>query len=275
MSWRPTEQSIEKMTNEISENVINSNLPDAVKDQYADKNYDQIKPYDQSIKGIFHEYSLLMLMQSIKASSRALRNSDYVNPDIKRELLQVILRSWEQVCEVLLALTPMLAIKGNASFEGAGFILTSDHDNKDLSDRVKTILQNIPHNIINWFKSDIFSKKMGPLLFDQLNKEDGELKKHILALIVVYERPRNWHTEIQTYISSVSKNSFYLLSLYLTLRNQYSYAFVSSKTLLEIQHLVKMCIAKHRLGTKIPGKEALKKIPDSALPKRQVESPDL
>ena len=62
-------------------------------------------------------------MQKIKASSRALRNSDYADPDTKRILLTEITRSWEQISKVLFALTPILASRGQATFEGQHFCL--------------------------------------------------------------------------------------------------------------------------------------------------------
>ena len=65
-------------------------------------------------------------MQNIKASSRALRNSDYVTPEAKREIFNEILRSWEQISDVLLALTPTFADKGQAGFDGHSFTLNGD-----------------------------------------------------------------------------------------------------------------------------------------------------
>src|SRR5690606_27841077 len=105
IQWKPTEEQIQSAQTQLSENVINSGLPEHIKDQHADRSYNQIKPYNQSIQAFFAEYSLHNLMQNIRASSRALRNSDYVKPEAKREMLAEILRSWEQISNVLLALT--------------------------------------------------------------------------------------------------------------------------------------------------------------------------
>ncbi len=75
-------------------------------------------PYDQTINKIFREYSLVILFKNLKASSRALRNSDYASPSIKKQLLSEIVRGWEQICNVLVALAPILASEGQANFEG-------------------------------------------------------------------------------------------------------------------------------------------------------------
>jgi hypothetical protein len=261
------------MRNEISEKVLNSNLPDALKDRHADLFYDQTKPYDQSIQSIFQAYSVVVLMQSIKAASRALRNSDYANPQIKRELLREILRSWEQLSSVLLALTPLLATNGNAVFEGANFELYGNFG-ETYENRVKTILQNIPFNVVSWFRNDIFSHKIGPLLFDQIANETNDLKRHELILLLVYQRPREWKTQVENYIASISKNSFFLADIVNVLCGQYRYSFASPRTLKEIEYLIKMGMAKHEWGRNRPALEAITKISNKLLPKRQVDDED-
>jgi hypothetical protein len=273
-NWNPSPEDLERTRNEISENVLNSNLPDEVKDQHADQLYDQTKPYNQSIQTIFHEYSVLVLIQSIKAASRALRNSDYASPDIKREMLKEIIRSWEQISNVLLALTPLLATHGNAAFEGASFWLLGNFG-ESFEDRIKRILENIPFNIVSWYKNDIFSHKMGPLLFDNIKNETNNLKKHEMVLLLVYERPREWKEQIENYIASIPKNSFYLYDLVNILCNQYRYSFASNQTLKEIEYLIKMGLAKHELGKSRPGLDSIIKISNKVLPKRQVDDNDV
>ncbi len=153
INWNPTDENLEKMQNEITENVLNSNLPASVKDQHADMSYNQRRPYYQTIQKIFKEYSVIILQQSIKAASRALRNSDYVDPKIKRELISEILRSWEQLSKVLFAITPLLALRGSAVIDGAGFLLMGNFGESQ-EDRIKNILTVIPCNIVSWFKED-------------------------------------------------------------------------------------------------------------------------
>jgi predicted MPP superfamily phosphohydrolase len=266
-TWNPTTETLAKIHDQISEDVINSGLPDSVKDQYADKGYDQVKPYNQTIQQIFNEYSLNTLMQCAKAASRALRNSDYVEPEIKRELLDEILHCWDEFSKVILAITPALATKGNAIIDGLAVMLLGNFGDT-FEKRAMSILRNVPYNVVEWFKSDLYSEKMARLLFERINKEENELIKHELILVIVNQRPQDWSLKVQEYIGSISKNSYYLFNVCSILRNQYKYAFVSPKALREIGYLIKMCVAKHELGTKMPGKEAIKKVPDNALPKR-------
>jgi hypothetical protein len=166
ISWNPTKEHIEKMQKEIGESVLKSGLPDDVKDRYADMNYNQIKPYNQSIMihNIFEEYSLYNLMQEIRATSRALRNCDYVDSNLKTELLDEILRSWLQLSKVLFALAPILALRGSAGFGGANFILNGDFGDT-FEEQVKTIFLVNQMNVVRFFKDDIYSGKMGPLLY--------------------------------------------------------------------------------------------------------------
>lgn len=271
IQWRPTEEQIQKVQDEISDNVLNSGLPDTIKDQHADRNYNQIRPYNQTIQSFFEEYSLHNLMQNVKASSRALRNSDYVKPEMKKEILNEILRSWDQISKVLLALTPVLAHKGRAEFAGQAFVLSDDFGST-FEERINTIIQANMTNVVGFFKDDLFSSKMGPLLYDHFITESDPNKKHQLALLFVFTRPREWKKHIENYIISLSKNSFYLYDIVNALRSKYRFDFVSPDELKEMSFLIKMCIAKHEFGSKKPGLHEIIKISNQALPKREPEN---
>lgn len=271
LHWNPTAENIEKMKDEISQDVLKSKLPDELKDKYADKSYDASKPYNQSIHMIFHEYSLVILMQNIKASSRALRNSDYVEPEIKSELLREIIQSFDQLSNVIIALIPFLAVDGSVNFEGACISL-SDNFGNSFEDRVLKILQNIPFNILEKYYDDLFSHKMGPLFFNQIEQEKSETRLYLLILLLVYIRPRNWHVYIENFIEKSAKNSFYLADLLKILRLQYQYSFASENELSKMRYLIKMCIAKHELGIKKPSIDKIRKISDKNIPVRNVEN---
>lgn len=269
LEWKPTEESIQKMQEEIEEDVIKSNLPDLIKDKYADNHYNQLKPYNQGINHIFHDYSLVVLMQSIRACSRALRNSDYVDPDLKRSVLKEITNSWKKVAQVLFALTPALAEKGRADFDGQGFYLADDFGST-FEERIVRILQAIPGNILGYFRDDLYSNKIGPLLFDGINSEDSDLVKHQLSVLLILERPKNWRHEIERYIKNIPKDSFYLQRTVMTLRGVYKFDYASDTELQEIIYLLKMGIAKHELGLAKPDMKSIKRISNKVLPKREI-----
>ncbi len=249
--WRPSAATLDHMKNEMADGVKSSNLPASIKDDYADRLYDRTKPYDQDIRNILAEHSLVYMVQTMIASARALRNSDYVNPDLKRELLHEIMRCWEQVSKVLITLLPLLIKHGAASFGGYGFYLRGNFGEKP-EDRLQNILRVMPRNIVNWYEEDLFSQKMGPLLFDRLSNETNDLTRHEIILMLISQRPREWKNKVVQYITSIKKDSFYLYDLYENLRNQYRYSFAKHQELTDMKYLIKMAIAKHETGSTMP-----------------------
>lgn len=266
--WRPTAATLEHMKSEIADGVKKSNLPDSVKDKYADRLYDRTRPYDQGIRDILAEYSFEYMVQTMRAGARALRNSDYVNPETKRELLSEIMRCWQHISNVLLILAPILAIHRRAAFDGYGFFLVGCLDNTP-EERLQAILNEVPTIVVNWYKEDLFSQKMGPLLIDQLVNEHDELIKHKLILLLIDQRPRGWRAQVQHYIADAKKDSFYLWDVYRSLRAQYRYSFASFDTLSDMKYLIKMAIAKHETGDKIPSMKLINRF-KNAIPFREV-----
>jgi hypothetical protein len=268
--WTPSPAAIERMQTEISEGVRDSNLPASVKDRYADELYDPSKPYRQEIQEILSEHSFVYMMQVAKAASNALRNSDYVDPDVKRQLLKEILECWQQATKVLLILLPILADSGHANFDGTSFSLSGDNWGDTKKDRFNRILIEIPDNVVRWSKDSLVSQKMGPLLIDQFSHEPDDLKKHELALVLIKLRPRKWKESIEKYISTITKNSFYLLDVYCRLRSEYQYSYATSATLKEIEYLIKVSAAKHATGDRLPGEKTIKKLNSGVIPERNV-----
>lgn len=268
MHWHPTEAQVMKAQNEISDSVINSSLPEAIKDQHADKSYDQIRPYNQSIQAFFEEYSVMNLMRNITASSRALRNSDYVDPVLKKALLKEILRAWEQMSIVLFALAPVLASKGEAQIEGASFQLSGDFGNT-VEEKINRIIQVNPTNVVGYFRNDISSDKIGPLLFEQFKEEQNALKRHQLALLIIFSRPKHWFKNIENYVVSLPKNSFYLFDTVNAIKAKIKFDFLSDVEFRELQILYKMGLAKHQFGDKRPTHRDMNRIPNHLLPKRE------
>lgn len=255
--WTPSPAALEQMKTEIEEGVRDSNLPAEIKDRFADQGYDPKRAYKQTIS-TFAEQSVTCLMQTLRAASKALRNSDYVAPDVKRALLEEILRCWEQLTKVLLVVLPILAEKGEAVFDNVAFVLDGNFGSTT-KERLLGVLVEIPSNVVRWSKDDLHSQKMGPLLIDVFSKETVDLRKHELALLLIAQRPRNWSDVIQEYIAKIQKNSFYLLDVYRALRTQYRYSYASNTNLKEIEHLIRMAMTKHVTGAKEPGVELIRK----------------
>ncbi len=247
------------MKEDISQSVSKSNLPDEVKDKHADRNWDQARPYAQNINEILHDYSLWLMMKLTIACCRALRNSDYVDPGIKKEMLSTILSSWEQLSKVFFAITPLLSLNGSAVFEGLNVILCGNFGD-EIEERTIRILTNIPYNVVNIFHDDIFSDKMGPLLYSQIENIGNELIKYELMLLLIYKRPRGWREHVEKYIISLPVDSFFLNDLINKLLNQHSYSFSSFDEIKDMRFLIKLGAAKHEYKVKHPRADKIIKV---------------
>lgn len=270
LKWLPTEDQLASIQADINQSVQNSGLPEELKDQHADNAYNQIRPYNQSIQEFLEKYSVYNLVQRIRASSRALRNSDYVVPELKREILAEILMSWQELSKVLIVLAPVLASNGVAAYEGYTFQL-GDGFGSTMEERLPKIIQAVPTNIVGFYREDLASGKIGPLLFDRLGTEDDPLRKHELALLIIFTRPKEWRTHMEEYIAGVPKNSFYLADMVMALQVRYRYDFLGAGEAKDLEYLIKMGLAKHEFGDKRPGLDKILKISNKALPKRESE----
>ncbi|RDE51647.1 MAG: hypothetical protein DVS81_04500 [Candidatus Accumulibacter meliphilus] len=258
-TWESSPETQEKMHEVITKGVMDSNLPAEIKDQFADRTYDPARPYDQTIANILTEHSVVCLMKLISAAARALRNSDYAAPETKRQLLTAIMRSWDQLSKIVLVIAPELAEAGHASYDNAKFFLVGDFG-KNRNERLGAILSVIPYNIAAWHQDDLYSPKMGPLLFDQLDSPDlSSIARHELLVLLILQRPRNWSKHVENYIASVAKNAFYLNDVFELLRHEYRYGFALPDTLSEIERLIKMSLVKHLTGQKRPGVKSIAK----------------
>lgn len=257
--WKTSDETELRMQQEIANGVAESALPDFIKDQFADKDYDPARPYNQNISSILSEHSFVRMMQGVSAGARALRNSDYVTPELKRELLSEIMLCWHELSKILFIVLPVLVRERNVLYDGVQIILAGECSG-NLRERFFGVLQNIPSTVAFRFADDLYSMKMGPLLFDQLHSgKIDDLSKHELILLIINKRPRDWNKEVSKYIANVQHNSFYLLDIYNSLRTQYSYAFASPQALRDIEYLIKMAAIKHSSGKKSPAAKDIKK----------------
>ena len=257
--WKPSEERVKEMYEEVTSSVSKSNLPTEVKDAYADKSYDRTRPLNQDINTLLEKYSFSKLILGISSASKSLRNSDYTSPAIRHALLEEILTSWEQLIRVLIVLTPILAKNNFVAYQGVAFRLNGDFGNT-FEEKLENIIPEIPRNVVMWYRDDLFSKKMKKLLFNRIDKTENRLTKHILNLLLVKKRPKNWGQKIEEYIISENKNSFYLFDIYNLLRTEEKYSFATDGDLKTIKKLIHMTVVKHKHGIKAkPSKKVLNK----------------
>lgn len=268
--WNPSEGTIETIRKDISEKVKKSNLPTSIKDQHADKSYNSEAPYDQSISQFLNEFSVISLIQSIKASSRALRNSNYVGPDIKKEMMHAILNGWEQMSKVLYWLSPTLAQKGSAAYDGLHVFLLGDLK-ESCTERLDAILKANPYNVVTHFKDDLSSMKMGPLTFECLKSSKSIIQKHLLSIFLIRERPFGWHKEVHAFMNLLHRNSFLLGDLYSSIKNEIERGFLSEIDLMELKKLVNIVVAKHENAPKVKISEIPKNMTINEKNKLQID----
>jgi len=260
--WNPDISILEKEEAKIGENVITSGLPDEVKDKYEDKHYNQIRPYNQVINSVMRDYSFLVLMRQITASSRALRNSDFVNDtNLKKELLSKITEGWNEFNKLLIVLAPLLADKGDITFEGASFHLVEEDFNiDDPIQKRMAVLLSLPTNIVKYFKDDIYSAKIGPLLIDKAVNESNSLIKHELMILIAAERPKSWRVVIDNYIVSLDKNSYFLSDVLSVLNFNIDFKATEINDIKILKMLAKKCRAKHLLNHNNPDIGLIKRL---------------
>lgn len=280
IKWNASQENIQTIKNELNKNITDTNLPESVKDDYADISYNNIRPYQQNIQKILDDYSLLKLMRSVKAGAKALRNSDYASKEIRHKLLNEILESFTEIINVLVLLTPHLIKNGYATMDGASFILDGDFGN-DEKEIFQNLIQTIPTNVIGWNKDDLFSNKMSTLLYNHFEKNENKLIQHLINLLVTFKQPKNWDKHLEKYMNMEEKNSFYLFDIFLALSSEYKYGFHEQKTLSLFEDLLKMFVVRHE-GLNNITKEKIKKIENGArvggkkkkfiLPDREIDS---
>lgn len=257
--WTPNESILEIMKQQVEESVAESTLPAVIKDTIADKGYNPAKPYNQELIRFIEESTFYQMVQTMKGAARALRNSDHVLPHLKNELLNEVISCWNRVCQILTILSPLLAERRSACFEGMLFYLDKEFDEQTNLKRWESIMYSIADNVVSWFQEDIFSKKMGALLSGYISKNHGSLSEMMVLSVMAIQRPPGWEKEIERFIVRTNKNSFYLFKIYSILQNEYRTSFSSERTRQHLRRLAAMSVAKHSTGAKHPNIKLVEK----------------
>lgn len=209
---RPNPTFETKTKEQMEEDIMESCLPDEIKDAIADDKYDSAKPYFQAIDTVMDKFKVRNMMSLSRAACRAFRNSNLIDENKRIDLYDVIQSSWYSLFEVLVLLTPALAKYGHGAIGGAGFWLANDFD-KDISPSKKiiSIVSAIPYNIIFWYKNDVFSEKRLSVFNKMISlSTSNDIIRHFNILLVITTRPKGWENIVHGYIQSLKKNSFYL-----------------------------------------------------------------
>ena len=247
LMWTSSKHDADHMQKIINDAVGRSSVPNEIKDCYADKNYNFAKPYDQSIHNYVEGASFFQFIQQLRALSRALRNSDYVMPELKLQILQHIISGWLEIARVLFFMAPSLTRLGRAFFEGYGFHLAAEFKKGEPTDKelFVRILQECPHNVIMLVKDDLSSQRQSSLLYKWEETNKNSFAQHLYILYLIAEQPRDWEKKVQRYLLSLNEDSFYLLNTLNALRFYKTYGYISATTEERMAYLIKGCLAKH------------------------------
>lgn len=267
IKWSLNETTKGLTQEQLEENIRKSKVSDEIKDIVADKHYDSIKPYTQTIHNYLEEYDVKNLMELIRSASRALRNSEFVNPNSREELLKSISSAWKSLMRALYLIAPVLAKNGFGGVGGARFQLSEDFP-KEYNECLKSIIVSMPFNIQFWFSADLFSDKLRMLFRDHRRREEDPIVRHILILMECHARPSGWKESVMNYVSTLDKNSYYLGNLYSNLRANYKKDYMNKGEQLDTEYLIKACWAKHSTGSRKPGTGTISKVSDNILPRR-------
>lgn len=240
LKWAMNETTKGITVESLEAQVKQSRLPDEIKDAVADKGYDSIKPYYQTINRFFEEYSVKNLISLAHSASCALRNSDFISPEAKKKLADSIFFAWKEISRVVFAITPLLAKNGYGGIGGIRFALTEGFP-EEFQECVKSIIINVPYNIILWFKDDIYNHNASELYFRYMLDNEDAYISHLLALLVVECRPSGFKNELDKYIEVQPKNSYYLGNLFVNLRRVYVTEFMTKPEQNQTIQLIKDC----------------------------------
>ena len=235
-------------------------LPKEAKDIILDKGYDRKKPYIQKINNFIQDSSLLECLQVNVAAARALRNSDYVDPEIKAELLEEIMAAWIKPMQVLVLLSPILAHEKSLFFENILFLLTGFSDDLVGEKLWLRVLQVIPGNVVSYHEKDLASGRIAPLLQRFIDSTENQIGRYIAASCLIRQRPTGWFDIVKKYALSLNKNSFFLMEILAEVRIQHKHGFCSGSQKKQLEELMITIVAKHDLGAKKPSSTLIKKV---------------
>ena len=270
--WTPDGRAITALKSHLKEEAARSSLPVTLKDQIADGSYDRTLPFRQDIRTFVKDSSLLECMQILKAAARALRNSDYVTPEVKGDLLVEILRAWTKQLQTMFILSPLMVKDRFAVFDHIRFFLGPGFEELEGDELWNSIVGSIPSTVIVEYDKDIASPRMTPL-FQRVLKSGGcGPAEFLIAGVIVKSKPDKWRELISGYIGSLPKNSFYLLQIYKLLLFEYRYGFMGPKTKGEVFELISAAIAKHETGSKLPNKKLIERV--KGIIRGSLDSPD-
>lgn len=209
LKYNPSDEVSERILDELDKNVEHSNLPQRVKDSLVDNAYNPSITFYQDIDKVYEDFSVGHLIRSIEIASKVLRNSDYINRDIKVCLLSTIASAWKLLSTIIYLVSKLFSKQKYIQLPGYGFKL-GDGFSDDEDKRTIQIIVSIPKNMMILFKDCIYSYKLSDMFVSSMLSEPDKVKKHLEACLLIYKQPLGWDNAIKEYITKINKDSYYI-----------------------------------------------------------------
>jgi len=271
-----TDEQATKAINKLDDQLKQSKLPTSIKDALDDSNYNPSMPFHQDVRKVWKNYSVNYLQEMIGIASKVLRNSDYILPENKVNLLDAITDAWLNTIRVVYLMAPALAMDGKAGYDDFRLHLDDSFDTKsgDKKQLLIDIMSAIPHNIITWYKDNIYSSKLADLLYEKIEKETNPVIKHVLINLVIYEQPDHWDSVVRNYLDKSDKHSFYFGDTLSSLRMMYAKGAMSETNIAKTKTLILLGYTKIASKDDKINPSMIRNLKASILPKRDSHNMD-
>lgn len=265
------EEQIERIVQQLDDNLQKSKLPDKIKDALVDRDYNPSRPFHQEVYKVMNNYSVIYLQEMIAIASKTMRNSDYIKPVLKDELFDAIMNAWLNTIKVIYLMAPALAQQGVAGYDGFSLQLADSFDKEGVTiqEKLIKIIACIPLNILNWYKDNIYTAKLSQLVYSKINNSSGAVIKHILIGMIINEQPEGWYEVVSNYLSNVDRNSYYFGNAIEMLLSKWQFdSTMTEKDAAQTKNLILASYAKLYSNSNSFSIANIKKINQSSLPER-------
>ncbi len=268
---KKNDELIGNVIQQLEDNLQKSKLPDRIKDAWVDKNYNPSRPYHQDVYRVMENYSVIYLQEMISIASKAMRNSDYIKPELKEELFDAITNAWLVIVRVIYLMAPALAIEGVAGYDGFSLQLDDSFDhNLSPDQKLISVITAIPWNIVSWYKDDIYSAKLANLMYSKITLPLNPIAKHLLIGVVISEQPDKWTETVRKYLSELDRNSYYFGDTLDMLSAKWRFGSMSEVDASNTRTLLLAGYSKLYSGSNIMELSKAKMIKSNILPEREV-----
>ena len=266
-----TDEQATKVIEKLDIHLKQSKLPNNIKDALDDSRYNPSMPFHQDVRKVWENYSVNYLQEMIGIASKVLRNSDYILPENKVKLLDAITDAWLNTIRVVYLMAPALAMEGKAGYDDFRLLLdnTFDTQSDDKRQLLIDIMSAIPHNIVTWYKDNIYSSKLTDLLYEKIENEPNPVIKHVLINLVIYEQPEHWEGVVRKYMEKVDKRSFYFGDTLSSLRVMYAKGAMSDNNIAKTKMLILLGYTKLASKDNKMNPSKIREITSDILPQRK------